>query len=129
MLQYIDYLKSKEVQNNTKSTNNQFNQTAWLISNSQWTRKAQMYMPMLFLVQRKYWPLSHFMELRKPHRGMTLSWPVRKRSIVGSDQFIPWQTDRALLNTGILHYSFSGKSNTIWPASCSVETEPICITW
>lgn len=48
------------------------------------------------------------MELREPWTGMALSWPARKRSIVGSDQFIPWQTDPALLNTEILHYSFSG---------------------
>jgi hypothetical protein len=36
-------------------------------------------------------------ELRKPWGAMAFSWPVRKRSIVGSDQFIPWQTDSALL--------------------------------
>lgn len=53
------------------------------------------------------------MELKKPWRGMALSWPVRKRSIAGSDQFIPWQTDPALSNTEILHYSFSGKSKAI----------------
>jgi hypothetical protein len=38
------------------------------------------------------------MELRKPWRGLALDWPVRKRSIVGSDQFIPWQTDPAFLS-------------------------------
>jgi hypothetical protein len=38
------------------------------------------------------------MELRKqPWAAMAFSWPVRKRSIVGSDQFIPRQTDSALL--------------------------------
>jgi hypothetical protein len=58
---------------------------------------------------------------------MALSWPVKKRSIVGSDQLIPWQTDPALLNTNILHYSFSGKSKAIWPASFSGETRSIHI--